>query len=793
VLHLVIVTREDPLLPLAHLRARRQIAELRADQLRFTADEAAAFLNELMGLPLTAADIAALEVRTEGWIAGLQLAALAMQDRADYTGFMAAFTGSHRFVVDYLADEVLSRQPPSIQTFLLQTSILDRMCGPLCDAVLGIGDWGLEVRQNPQTSNPQSPAPSPQAYSQLLLEQLERANLFVTPLDAERRWYRYHHLFGEVLRERLRNGATTAEIATLYRRASAWYEQNGLLTEAVQHALAADDYSLAARLIESLARPMQLRGEMITVMEWLTALPADVLRTHAHLGVIYAWGLATTGQLPAAEVWIQDVERSLAEHPERSNLLGEVTVIRVVIALIQGDYLRTLTLGHQALTHLSDEQLPLRALTNMSLGAAYTAQGDLEAAGQSFAQASALYQAAGHVELALAPLRQLCRVQLVRGRLNQLEQTAQQALRLASQWGQRSSLVGYTYLSLGELCYQRNDLVSAERHFAHGLALVDLGGTKDIMNVINLADGHLGLARVKHLQGDPEGALEHIQQIELIVEQLAIRMQPRERQAGSASARPTPLLSYFDLIAAFRVWLWLSQGDIAAASQWMQTSGMRLDGDIALSQEVGFITVARVLIAQGEYERALALLARLLVATEAGGRMGRVIELLTLQALALHAQSREIEALATLERALLLAEPEGYIRAIVDVGPHMAMLLRAAQTRSSVPGYVAKLLAAFPHDDKLTKWQGDKVQAIPDQTPTVSPPHLVIPSLVEPLSERELEVLQLLVAGLSNQEIADQLVIALSTVKKHLNNVYTKLAVESRTQATARARELHLV
>ena len=786
-LHLVIATREDPPLPLARLRACRQIAELRAEQLRFTAEEAATFLTELMGLPLTTADIAALETRTEGWIAGLQLAALAMQDRADYTGFMAAFTGSNRFIVDYLADEVLSRQPLAIQTFLLQTSILDRMCGPLCDAV--IGGWGLGTGD--RASDSQSPIPNPQ--SQVLLEQLERANLFVTPLDAARRWYRYHHLFGEVLRERLRNGATTAEVATLHRRASAWYEQHDLLPEAVQHALAADDYSLAARLIELLARPMQLRGEMITVMGWLAALPNDVLRTHAHLGVIYAWGLATTGQVPVAELWIQDVERSLAEHPDPSDLLGEVTVIRVVIALVQGDYPRTLTLGGQALTYLSDEQLPLRALTNMSLGAAHTAQGDLEAACQSLAQASTLYQAAGHIELALAPLRQLCRVQLVRGRMNQLEQTAQHALRLASQWGQRSSLVGYTYLSLGELCYQHNDLAAAERYFANGLALVDLGGTKDIMNVINLADGHLGVARVKHVQGDPEGALEHIRRIELIVEQLAIRMQPRERQTGPDSARPTPLLSYFDLIAAFRVRLWLSQGDIATASQWMQTSGMRVEGDIALSQEVGFITLARVLIAQGEYERTLALLARLLVATEAGGRMGRVIELLALQALALQAHGRETEALGALERALLLAEPEGYIRIFVDEGLPMETLLRAAHARSSAPHYVEMLLAAFPHDDKLTRWQGDKVTAIHDQTVILSPPHLVTPSLVEPLSERELEVLQLLVAGLSNQEIASRLVVALSTVKKHLNNVYTKLEVESRTQATARARELHLV
>src|SRR6266545_2462204 len=424
-LHLIIATREDPPLPLARLRARRQVAELRAEQLRFTADEAAIFLTEVMGLPLSAADVAALGDRTEGWIAGLQLAALAMQDRDDHAGFIAAFTGSNRFVVDYLAAEVLSRQPSHIQTFLLQTSILDRMCGPLCDAVLGVGGQRSGVGETPLIPDPRPLIPD--SYSQIILEHLERANLFVTPLDGERRWYRYHHLFGELLRERLRRGVAIAAVATLHRRASAWYEQHRLLPEAVQHALAAGDGPLAARLIEALARPMQLRGEMTTVMGWLAALPADVLRARPHLGLLYAWGLATTGQMLAAERWLQDVELCLADHVDRGNLLGEMTVIRVTIALIQGDYPRTLELARQALAYLPEDQLALRALTNMSLGTAYIGHGDLDAAGQSFVQASALYQAAGHMAMALLPLRRLARVQIVQGRLSQLDQTSQQA------------------------------------------------------------------------------------------------------------------------------------------------------------------------------------------------------------------------------------------------------------------------------------------------------------------------------------------------------------------------------
>ncbi|HEU5098608.1 MAG TPA: LuxR C-terminal-related transcriptional regulator, partial [Roseiflexaceae bacterium] len=481
---------------------------------------------------------------------------------------------------------------------------------------------------------------------------------------------------------------------------------------------------------------------------------------------------------------------------DRGNLLGEVTVIRLTIALVQGDFARTLELGRQALAYLSDDQLPLRALTTMSLGSAHTGLGDLEAAGRSFAQSSALYQAAGYIELALVPLRQLARVQLVQGRLNQLDQTTHQALRLSAEWGQRSSLVGYAYLSLGELCYQRNDLAAAARSFAEGLALVDLGGARDILNVINLADGHLGLARVKHAQGDPQGALELIGRMELIVGQLARGMQLRsdaeevptsDRQAMPSIARPRPIQAYFDQIAAYRVWL--SHGDIGAASEWMQTSGVSLDDDIKPFHEGGLIALARVLLAQGEYGRALALLAQLLDAAEAGGWNGRVIELLALQALALRADDREFEALVALERALRLAAPEGYIRIFVDEGAPIAALLQKAHPSSSVPSYIEKLLAAFPEaqSDRSRRAQNNDTFSLRDRSLERS--H----ALVEPLTARELEVLRLLADGASNGEIAQSLIVGLSTVKKHISNIFGKLDAQSRTQAIARARALKLL
>jgi LuxR family maltose regulon positive regulatory protein len=662
------------------------------------------------------------------------------------------------------------------------------MCGPLCDAVLGVGTLERSNVPTFRRSDDQT------AYSQPLLEHLERANLFVTPLDAERHWYRYHHLFGEVLRERLRRGASVGAVATLHRRASAWYEQHGLSSEAIQHALMAGDSALAARLIEPLARSMRLRGEMLTLMGWLSALPADAIRARPHLAVIYAWGLATTTQTSAAEHWLQEIEQSIAEHDDRDHLLGEVAVIRVTIALVQGDYPGTLRLAHQALAQLSDDQPLLHALVNMSLGSAYSAHGDLNAASQHFARSSALYQAAGHRAVALAPLRQLARVLMGQGRLNQAEHATQQALRLAAEWGQRSPLVGYTYLSLGELRYERNDLAAAGRSFADGLALVELGGARDILNTGNLVEAHLGLARVRQAQGDEQGALDLISRSEDIWERLARGMQ---RRVGAASAAPSdrpetppappPLAMLIsDQIAGCRVRLWLRQGDIGAASEWTRTWEWNTTGNITLFQEARLNTLARVLIARGGREQALVLLERLLASAEAGGRMGRVIEVLALQALALQAHGQVAKALVSLERALALAEPEGYIRTFVDEGASMAALLRQAHLTTSVPSYVEKLLAAF------SETMNDECGAMKEEL-AIHRSSFIVQPLVEPLTARELEVLGLLAEGASNDEIARRLIVSLGTVKKHISNIFGKLQVESRTQAAARARALGLL
>ncbi len=771
-MHLILTSRADPPLSLARLRARRQLNEIRAADLRFTPDEAAAFLNEVIGLSLSVEDITALETRTEGWIAGLQLAALSMQGRRDSTSFIQAFTGSHVYVVDYLTEEVLQRQPENVQTFLRQTSILERLSGPLCDAVTG----GKE--------------------GQAILEQLQQNNLFIIPLDDERRWYRYHHLFAELLRARLEQ-AYPERVPELHRRASRWYEQQGLFAEAVQHALAAGDDALAAQLIELLARPMQLRGEMMTLMGWLSALPEAELQARPQLGLIYAWGLTTNGQVLVAERRLQDMEHRLTTLGDRDNLLGEVTVIRARIALIRGDYPRVIELARQTLAHLPEDQLLLRALTYVSLGSACIPLGELERAGQSLTLASTLYQASGQPAMALLPLRQLARVQIQQGRLNQVDQTTQEALRLGARSGQHSPLVGYTYISLGELWYERNDLTAAGRYFTDGLALVELGGTEDVLNMMNLVDAHLGLAWLKQIQGDPQGALELSRRIEPIWGQLARTIQPRsdgdtesarrsEQQTEPGISRPALGSLYHDRIAACQVRLWLSQGNISAAGQWVQSREWSLEGEITFFQETRFMTLARVLIAQGKYEPALTLLARLLDAAETVGRMGRVIELLALQALALYAHGRESEALVPLERALVLAEPEGYLRTFVDEGPPMAALLHEAHARAIMPAYIVKLLAAFPKDEG-GRWKAEEHSA------PLHPSSFIPQPLIEPLSKRELEILSLLAQGLTNLEIGRQIFISDQTVKVHIRNIFGKLGVNSRRQAVAQARALGLL
>jgi LuxR family maltose regulon positive regulatory protein len=771
-LHLVIASRADPPLPLPRLRARGELTELRAADLRFTPEEAASFLTEVMGLPLSADDVAALETRTEGWIAGLQLAALAMRDRHDLTSFISAFTGSQRFVGEYLAEEVFNRQPAHIQTFLLQTSILSRMCASLCDAVLSDGAGGVAVQMP-------DPAVSGESFCQDVLEELERANLFVVPLDDARQWYRYHHLFGEMLRARLLRGGSEVALATLHRRASAWYEGQGLVVEAVQHALAAHEWEPAARLIKQHGIRLTMSGQVHTVLGWLEVLPTAVVQLSPTLCQIHALGLLFTYQFAAAEVWLRNAERALeavtsAERVRR--VRGELAEVWGAIRYFMGDLTQAIGLIQQALELLpaptssvtaGDAIARARAVAAVYAATVYHLTGDVTAASERYASAAiAPVRATGYLTETLNGYSYLAWLQVLQGRLRTAAATYTEIERLVPGPDALHALSGSPtyYFGMGDLWREWNELDAAEGYLARGMERVQ-GGLATHAGVI--LRGYLALARVQHARGHGEAALATLD---------AFIQLARERQ-------------FFELLidqaAVRQARLQLLQGDLGAALRWAEASGLAPADEISFPREAAHLTLARVRIAAGQAAEVMPLLARLLADAESKARMHSAIEIRTLQALAYHSLGDRPRALAALGSALALAEPEGYVRTFVDEGAQMAALLQEAHTHDSMTDYVTKLLAAFGH----FRFQIVDFRLKQEQSTIYN----LQSAMVEPLSEREREVLDLVAAGLSNQEIAARLFVGVSTVKKHINNIFGKLAVRSRTQALARARELNLL
>ncbi len=774
-IHLVIAARGDPQLPLARLRAQNQLTELRAADLRFTAAEAADFFNQIMGLSLTGDDIAALESRTEGWIAGLQLAAISMQGHQDIDGFIKSFTGNHRFVMDYLVEEVLNQQPKSIQAFLLRTSILDRMCGALCDAVLA----GASVDSHNRPINGQE-----------ALEILERASLFIVPLDSERRWYRYHHLFAELLRQRLLlNEAlpnptfVPATAAELRIRASQWHEQNGLPDDAIRYALSAADFERAARLLELAWPRMDGRFQSEVWLGWARALPPNLVRAWPILCAGYAWSLLNLGELEAGEAWLLDAEKLLdsGEHivgkpgahvirrvvvdeSQFRSLPASIATARAYIAQARGDSPGTVYQAQRALELLPSNDHLKRGPAAALLGLAQWASGDLEAAHDSIASAMSSFQQAGHLNFALSCTYGLADIRVTQGRLHEAVGTYERSLQLALKHGmQMPRGTADLYLGLSELHHEQGDLAGAERL---------LGKSQELGEQAALPDWPYRFCRaqagMKKSHGDLDGALDRLDQ----AERLYFRSPVPE-------VRPLP---------AIRARAWLSLGRVQDALNWVRERGLSVDDDLHYLAEFEHITLTRVLLALHASGQDLAsirsaqtLLGRLLQTSTAGGRTGTVIEIHILQALALQAQGDMPAALAILEQALTLAEPEGYIRVFADEGQPMARLLSAAAGRTKLPGYIATLLAAFGQQNELPK-----AVAPPISSAAASP-------LIDPLSQRELEVLQLIAHGLSNQAISARLVVALTTVKGHNQRIFDKLQVRSRTEAIARARELGLL
>jgi LuxR family maltose regulon positive regulatory protein len=739
-LHLVIATRADPPLPLSRWRSRGQMAEVRADDLRFTSEETREFFGRVMGLGLSSDEIATLEECTEGWIVGLQMAALSLRGRENASAFVQAFSGSHRYVLDYLVAEVIDSQLSQVQQFLLQTSILDRLSGPLCEAITGQGG------------------------GQSMLERLESANLFLVPLDDERRWYRYHHLFAELLCARLQQ-AQPDIVATLHLRAAKWHRHNGSATEAVHHALAAGEFTLAANWIESALRMgTAWSGEGISsILAWLKRLPDQVVYDRPWLRFYALRAAYAAGQFDQAERLLQglidSVEANPSSVPDSNRLLGAILETRASHAMVQGYVRRAIDLAHQSLACLPEDCLLARAIATYVLGLAHALAGDVVEASQVFRQAMAIALASKSCSAMVTVAWVLADTQIVQGQLRQAVQTCNKAIHSGTIGGLRVPASGLAGLSLAEIFRERNELQEAEHCLMESLELLRQGQVTD-----NFGLGHALLACIKQALGntaEAQAAIEHAVQI----------------------AEESKIARVLVQTSAHQVRIWLRQGELSLAAHW--ADGYNQVGATEYLREFEDLTLARVLIAGGKLDEAVSILSQLAEAAEAAGRNGRLIEILAILALALHQQNRTAQAIVALEKSFALAEPEGYMRVFLDEGASMAMLLRQAARRGIAPSYVSKLLTAFEEEQKSLEKEREAVPPVPSLHRSLT--------LVEPLSDRELEVLRLVADGLSNQEVADALILAVGTVKAHVHTIYGKLGVQSRTQAIARAKELHLL
>jgi LuxR family maltose regulon positive regulatory protein len=732
-LHLVIAGRADPALSLARLRGRGELVEIRAADLRFRPEEAAAYLTEVMGLDLTAADVAALEARTEGWIAALQLAALSMQGRGDVAGFIAGFAGDDRYIVDYLIEEVLQRQPVEVRGFLLRTSVLSRLSGPLCDAVTGV------------------------AGGQATLAALDRGNLFLVPLDDRRRWYRYHHLFGDVLRARLLD-EEPGLVPELHRRAAEWWEGNGDRFEAIRHATAGGHLDRAADLVE-LALPAAGRDRQeVTVRRWLDALPDPLIRARPVLSDGYAGSILVRGQVDGVETRLRDVERWLdataAAAPDRPPgmvvadeaqfraLPAAVAVHRAGQARILGDVEGTMAQARRALELVGPDDHLSRGAAATLLGLACWSRGDLDAAHRWYGEGMAGLEKAGHVSDLLGCGLALADIRIAQGRLRDAQAIYERGLQQA---GDRAGppLRGAAdmHVGLAEIRRERDDLDGATRQLRLSEELGEHAGLPQ-----NRYRRRVALARVRTAEGDLDAAAGLLAEAERLY-------------AGDYSPDVRP-------VTALRERLRIRQGDGAHVLAWARERGLSTADSPSYVREFEHLTLARALLDRSAAADAIGLLDRLLTAAEAGRRTGSVLEILVLQALCHQATADSPAAQSFLERALTLAEPEGYVRLFLDEGAPMTTLLRAAAKRGSTAGYARRLLGAE----------------------TAAPARLV-----DPLSERELDVLRLLATDLGGPDIARRLVVSLNTLRTHTSHIYAKLGVTNRRAAVRRATELDVL
>jgi len=755
-LHLVLSSRADPPLPLARLRGRGQLAEVRAAELRFTAEEAADLLREAVGteLPLPASALAALADRTEGWAVGLQLAAISLRGRPDVAAFIEAFSGSHRYVLDYLTEEVLDRQPEEVRSFLLETSLLDRLSGELSDAVTGRTD------------------------SQSLLEKIERENLFLVPMDEVRGWWRYHHLFADLLRARLQQERPD-RVAELQRNAADWSEEHGLADDAVRYALAAGDAARAAHLIERHTDGLVLRSQEATLRRWLAALPAELIRSRPRLLLARAVLALLDGDLEAVDGPLDAAERAFAESGSETfepsvgrtasllaNVPATIAIWRATLNQFRGDAERTMAFAQQALAATDPDEQMLRAVAGLSLGMGEWLHGRLDDAEHAFARLIDASLATGEPTVAAWASHELGQVQRGQGRLDAARTTYERALEFTAPSGRLAlPAAGIAYVGLAEVEYQRDELDAAERHVIEGIALC-----RQMADPKPLAMGLAALAWIRQAQGDGPGAREAM----------------REAAEVAPGAEVADLLNP---VPAGRARLLLVQGDAAAAAGWTTERELGADDELRYPREPAYLLLARVLLAQDLPDDASELLDRLLTSAASQHRVASLIEINILLALARSARGDEPSALDAVAEAVRLANDQDWLRVFVDEGAPMAALLgrlvakrgRDLAASGVSLGYLSRLGAAIRPEATSP---GDRLAA--SRTP-------VIPGLIEALSQRELEVLRLLAAGKANREIAAELFVTIDTIKKHVTHIFEKIGTTNRTEAAARARELGLL
>ena len=747
-LHVVLSTRVDPPLPMARMRARGRLVEVRAADLRFTSEEAAAYLNGPMDLGLSDDDVAALEGRTEGWIAALQMAALSLQGREDASAFIAGFAGDDRYVVDYLAEEVLARQPAEVRQFLLETSVLERLTGPLCDAVTG------------------------RHGGKATLVALERANLFLVPLDDRRQWYRYHHLFADVLRAHLLD-ERPAQVAELHRRASAWFEAQDDTSQAISHALACGDAGRAADLMELAMPVMRRERREAELARWVRALPDDVLRTRPVLGVAFVGALAqaldfdtVSERLDRIEASLRSADGTWPEQPppglivvDQANfrsLRAHIEMYRAALALASADLDGTITHAREALSLAPHDDALARAAAGALAGLASWSTSDLPGAHAAYTESVAGLTSVGFLADVLGCTITLGDIRRTQGQLTAALRTYQRALELTAPAPGTEPLRGTADMHVGMagVLLERNDLTAAREHLATSQRLGEYNGLPQ-----NPYRWRVVMARLREAEGHLDDALALLDEAERVyVGDYAPNVQP---------------------VPAVRARLRLRRGELAYAQEWARERQLSSDDGPSYLREYEHLTLARLLIARHRVDpdarklgNALTLLDRLLAAAERGGRDASVIEVLILQAVAHEAGGDAPAALAALHRAVTLAQPEGYVRLFIDEGAPMAVLFKALRRQPAAPAYVNRLVAA---------------------TTTIGTPASIPQTLVEPLSERELDVLRLLGGDLGGPDIARQLSVSLNTLRTHTKNIYAKLGVTSRRAAVRQARDLNLI